>query len=299
MLLPILIPAVVSILGDILAALTDPDNIEAVIETTLVLVGAVIQALVNAIPEIGGVLVKLGDNVGEWLYRYAHQTGLKIGNWLGSVINKIVNFFGSLLSKVKSYLSDIWSKVKSFGSDLISGIKEKFNKVFEIGNAVKTKVSDWISNILGFFKEIPQKVVSIGGNIATGIWSGLKEKMTYLKNKISEFGSEITNKIKSVFKIASPSKLMKTEVGAMLARGIGDGFQMEMKNVTADIEKALPTSFDVNPEIKSGSLNETGGIDYYSMVNAFKQALGEMNIELDDQKVGKFIKKTVSDAIFT
>ena len=72
-----------------------------------------------------------------------------------------------------------------------------------------------------------------------------------------------------------------------------------MRAVNEDIKDALPTFDSIKaPEISSG-LTSTGGLDYYSMVRAFKEALSEVDIELDDQKVGKFVKKTVTRAIYT
>ena len=145
--------------------------------------------------------------------------------------------------------------------------------------------------------ELPKKVLSIGSDLVLGLWNGIKSKMEYLKNKISEFGKNITNKIKSVFGIASPSKVTK-KLGGYLAEGLGLGFTEEMKEVRADITDALPT-FDMPATVSgSSSLQSTGGLDYYTMVNAFKEALSSMSVELDDRQVGSFVKKTVSNAIY-
>ena len=38
---------------------------------------------------------------------------------------------------------------------------------------------------------------------------------------------------------------------------------------------------------------------YNEMVTAFKDALSQMKVELDDEEMGKFIEKTVADAIYT
>ena len=43
----------------------------------------------------------------------------------------------------------------------------------------------------------------------------------------------------------------------------------------------------------------TSEITYQTMVNAFKDALGQMKVELDSEAMGGFIEKTVADAIYT
>ena len=45
--------------------------------------------------------------------------------------------------------------------------------------------------------------------------------------------------------------------------------------------------------------NNAGAIRYGEVVNAFKDALAQMKVELDDEEMGKFVEKTVADAIYT
>ena len=72
-----------------------------------------------------------------------------------------------------------------------------------------------------------------------GLWNGINDKIQWVKNKISNMGSQITNAIKRVFGIASPSKVWKKEVGAMLAQGIGIGFSDEMDSVSDDMQSSM------------------------------------------------------------
>jgi len=69
-----------------------------------------------------------------------------------------------------------------------------------------------------------------------------------------------------------------------------------MKEVTADMQDALPTSFDTDLNVGSNSLGASFNFD--SMVVAFKEALSDMKIELDDEQVGRFVETTVTNAIY-
>ena len=62
---------------------------------------------------------------------------------------------------------------------------------------------------------------------------------------------------------------------------------------------AIPKSFDVETSINSVAGARTSTNSYESMVSAFKQALSDMKIELDDEVAGKFIDKTVTRLIYT
>ena len=216
-LLPILLPAVVNIIGQIAQSLTDPHNMLKIINATLYLVGAIVMALVESLPEIGGVFVKLFENIKEGF----------------------VMFKDMALSKVAQWLSDVFNKAKSFGQNLINN-----------------------------FKQLPSKVLEIGKNLVTGLWNGINDKISWVKQKISNMGSQITSAIKKVFGIHSPSKVWKEQVGSMLARGIGEGFSDEMDGVKEDMAKAangLTTSMSTEVTAygaQGAAIYEGGGNTY-------------------------------------
>jgi tetrahydromethanopterin S-methyltransferase subunit D len=103
--------------------------------------------------------------------------------------------------------------------------------------------------------------------------------------------------LRDFFGIASPSKLFEDQIGRYLAQGIGVGFADEMENVSEQMRQAVPTSFDVTGETGSvGSIG--GGLDYYTLVNALREALSGMTVEMDDVTMGSFVRKTVADSIY-
>lgn len=274
-LLPILLPAVFQVIAELADFLTKPENIELLIKSTIFVVGKIGEALIKSLPQILNILKNLGSNIVEGVV----NTG-----------SKIKEGFTTLVNWVKNSLSSWWTGLKT---KLANASLDFLKKVED----VKGKISGFITSIFTTIKELPQKVISVGANIASGIWDGLKSKLDYLKNKIKDFGNNIISSIKQVFKISSPSKITK-ELGGFLAEGLGVGFSSEMKEVNRDIENALPDFNNLVKDVNIGSTQSTGSLDYYTLVSAFKEALTGVDVQLDDQKVGKFVKKTVSDAIY-
>ena len=122
-----------------------------------------------------------------------------------------------------------------------------------------------------------------------------------IKDKIKGLGSTITNAIKSVFGIASPSKVFRDQIGKNLALGIGEGFSDEMAQVTSEMEDAIPTSFDTEltaSGLSANSLMETGGMATTALVEAFKTAMAGMEIEMAEDGFAKFVVKTISREIY-
>ena len=104
-----------------------------------------------------------------------------------------------------------------------------------------------------------------------------------------------TRKLKEFFGIKSPSRLFKDEIGNNLALGIGEGFTDTMKNVTRDMTQAIGTELDTSVRLNGG---DEPTLSFGAMVLAFKQALKEMKIELDDREVGNFVTRTVEREVF-
>ena len=132
----------------------------------------------------------------------------------------------------------------------------------------------------------------IGVNTAKGLKSGFlsqEDNITYAVNSMME---RIVKSAKRRMKIHSPSKVW-AEIGDYMAQGLGVGFTDEMKDVTRDINNSLPTSIDS----KSSSISATSN-SFDSMVSAFKVALSQMKIEMDDEEMGKFVDKTVTRLVY-
>ena len=189
---------------------------------------------------------------------------------------------------------------------VIDWFKEKFigarNGVTEPFNAIGDFFKNVWDGICAPFRKAWEMFCGIGGNLIKGLWDGISNSFDWIKNKIAQWVGDVFNFIKKLFGIASPSKLFRDEIGANLALGIGEGFSNEMKNVQRQMEDALPTNFDVEANLnnKNKTLNgaDATNLTYFDAVNAFKEALSEMNIELDNENMGRFVRKTVTKAIY-
>ena len=185
--LPILLPAIVNIIGQIAQSLTDPKNVKMIVQSALYIVGAVVMALVKALPEIGGVIVKLGVNILGLLRDLGSSILAKIGPWFTETIGKIGTF---------------------------------------------------VANVIGKIAALPGKVIEIGKNLVAGLWTGISEKLNWLKDRIDSFGKGIINKVRSVFSVHSPSKVF-AEIGGFLAEGLGVGWESEIGDVQSDMAKSM------------------------------------------------------------
>lgn len=210
MVLPVLLPAVVRIISEIALALTSPENVEQLLNSVLLIIGAIVVAIWNALPEIWNLIVGLFTNIVELGANFIDNASTALANWFGNIIPKITSFFSNIGTKIKTWFSETVSKAAQFGLD-----------------------------ILNKFKELPSKLIEVGSNLVRGIWEGISNMTSWIADKIQGFGESVVDGLKSFFGIASPSKLMENVIGKNLALGIAEGFDDEIDNVEADMVKDM------------------------------------------------------------
>lgn len=210
MVLPVLLPAVVKIISEIALALTSPENVEQLLNSVLLIIGAIVVAIWNALPEIWNLIVGLFTNIVELGANFIDNASTALANWLGNIIPKIGTFFSNIGTKIKTWFTETVQKAAQFGLD-----------------------------ILNKFKELPSKLIEVGSNLIKGLWEGIQNMTSWIAEKIKGFGESVVNGLKSFFGIASPSKLMENVIGKNLALGIAEGFDDEIDNVEADMVKDM------------------------------------------------------------
>lgn len=257
--------------------------------------------------------------------------GTNAVNWVKTevpkIIDNIVNFFKELPSKIWNWLKTAYLKVVQWGKDTVKKAKESGKDFVEnVVNFIKelpSKVQTWLTNtinnaaqfaldlgakateaasnmfnnIVEGIKGLPDEIKTIGSNIVSGLWNGINEMKDWVIEKIKGFGSGLVHGLKNALGIASPSKVFRDQVGKNIALGIGEGFMDEMAIVSREMQGAIPTDFDMN--VTSGAQRASAVSGYDAMVAAFKDALSQMKIELDDDEVGRFIDKTVTRLVYT
>lgn len=194
-----LIPKIVETMLQLFMIITDPENLEKIINAGITLIIALIDGIIKSIPK----LIENGETI------------------LMALVN-ILSGGQVLMLKIG------WALLKSIIQGLIEKIPELKNKANEIIDNLKQKLYDGIS-----------KIKDVGKQLIQGLWNGLKEKWNNLKSSVENLGNGIVNKFKSVFGIHSPSRVFRDEIGKYLAQGVGVGFEGELDSVYNDMQRAI------------------------------------------------------------
>ena len=93
----------------------------------------------------------------------------------------------------------------------------------------------WLSSrpeeIRKTFDNLPEKLKQIGKDAIAGLWNGIKERWTQMKDDFLSLIKGLVDGIKAAFQIGSPSKLMEKEVGRWIPAGVAVGIESNLGTV--------------------------------------------------------------------
>jgi phage-related protein len=300
--IPILGDIIPTIISEFVSFLTT--NLPKIIESGINILMSLISGITSAIPMLIDMLPTIIDTTVTTLMDMLPML-IEMGfNMLIGLIDGIISAIPDLIFMLPEIIITITTtliknlpKILAVGVDILLELGKGIVKtVSTLVTTIGTKV---IPKVKEKFMELPDKLKEVGTNLVQGLWNGIQDATGWLLEKIKGFGESVLNGIKEIFGIASPSKVMRDEVGKYLAEGIGVGFTDEMKSVTKEMASAIPTSFDTQATIKGVGVSGSHSSRFDDMVSAFKEALSQMKVEMDDEEMGKFVDKTVTRLVYT
>lgn len=179
-----------------------------------------IAAFFSQIPYIIGNF--LGQALGT-LSSWAIQLPQLAFQAASTFLSNVVTFFSALPGKILNWLTSALTNVTRWAAELgQKGVE-----------AAKMLVTNTVNGI----KELPGKLLNIGRQAVEGLWNGIMNAKDWLLGQIGSFVSGIIDGFTSAFKIGSPSRVMRDEVGRWITPGIADGITGNMGSLASAMAK--------------------------------------------------------------
>ena len=226
--LPVLIPALVECVLTIVQTLTDPANIGMLVDAAIALITGLGQGLINAMPVLVRMLPQIVTNIVQSLVLQA-QKMMGAGN---ALIN-------NLSTGISTAMSGLMTKVKTW-------VQEK------IVQPMRDKITAF---------------ASVGRSMVEGLWKGISDKFTWIKNQISKWVGNVIDFFKSKLGIHSPSTVF-AGIGENMALGLANGWTSGLSAVRSAMS-AVPGingsyGLDASPAGMGGINVYIDGIKYNS-----------------------------------
>lgn len=253
------------------------------VETILSHLPAILQAGVNLILNLLFGLVQSAPKIIAQGARMLSDFIATIASHLPEILQKGIEIVGELVAGLISRIPDVISST----IDIISSIKESFGSI------------DW---------------VSIGLNIIDGIVSGIISAAGSLVDAAVSAAEDAVAAVKDWLGIASPSKLMRDEVGKYMALGMGIGFEKNVPTeaMTDEMVQSVESMRQKTRLVTSKPVNSTSAarmagrsvinqsdlvLDYEKIGRETAKAIEGMGVYLDKKRVGKVIASEIDSQL--
>lgn len=225
--LPNIIPIAIETISTLVENLTENANtvIDAGIQIILALGEGLIAALPQLIETVPQIVINIANVINENAPRLIKTALYLIGQLAIGLIKAIptliVNIPQIIHAIVEAFMAFQWLNL---GKQMIDGVANGVKKAGEfMATAAKDAFSKFKAKITG--SEVATELKSIGKYIIDGIVGGIKNSLSRIANVAGKIKDTLLSKLKGLFRIASPSKLMKEEVGAYIGEGIAVGIE--------------------------------------------------------------------------
>ncbi len=225
--LPDIIPIAIETISTLVENLTE--NANTIIDAGIQIILALGEGLIAALPQLIETVPQIVINIANVINDNAPKlidtalyliTRLAVG-LVQAIPTLVVNIPKIIEAIVAAFMAFQWLNL---GKQLIDGVANGVKKAGEsMATAAKNAFSKFKSKITG--SEVATELKSIGKYIIDGIVGGIKNSLSNIANIAGKIKDTLLSKLKGLFKIASPSKLMKEEVGAYIGEGIAVGIE--------------------------------------------------------------------------
>ena len=225
--LPNIIPIAIETISTLVENLTE--NANTVIDAGIQIILALGEGLIAALPQLIETIPQIVINIANVINDNAPKlvdtalyliTRLAVG-LVQAIPTLVVNIPKIIEAIVAAFMAFQWLNL---GKQLIDGVANGVKKAGEsMATAAKNTFSKFKSKLAGV--EVASELKNIGKYIIDGIVGGIKNSLSRIANVAGKIKDTLLSKLKGLFKIASPSKLMKEEVGAYIGEGIAVGIE--------------------------------------------------------------------------
>lgn len=228
------VPTIISTFANVIN-----DNFPTILAKGVGLLWELIKGIISAIPDLIANIPKIISAIVDTLMAFQWLSlGRNIIKLLKDGIMSMVGAVKSagikIFDTIRNTMINLPSTLSNLGKSAIHNLSATIRGLASSAKTAALKVASAIESAI---LKLPGKMLSIGKDIVTGLWNGISGMVGWITDKVMGFADSVLGGIKKALGIHSPSRVMRDQVGKMMALGMGIGFE---KNIPeTDMEKQL------------------------------------------------------------
>lgn len=271
------VPNIVTAVNNAISSLLDCilSNLPSVFEKGTEIVSELAKGINNALPYI---ITSAGDAVAAFVGRILES----LPEILDNGIDLILELVKGIINAIPNVIEAVAKVITKFQSTIIEHLPEIVESGFKILGGIITGIINCIPTLISslpkVFKAIKDAFFNVdwnevGINILEGVKNGILGAVSSVVDAAKSAAGSIYNAVKDFFRIGSPSKLMRDDIGHWLPPGVAVGIEGNLSPVEkamGELEDTVMTGFDMDAlnissngrlSIESDKSNVDGKID--------------------------------------
>lgn len=263
------LPGIIEMGGDVISALIDTliSSLPELLSTGVDMLGKLIDGVISALPGIAKAAVSVIEKLAKTLVENFPK-----------ILEKGLELIDKIIDGILEGLPDLIGTAAEIIATIAKGIAENLPEILAKGGELIGKLAagiiEHIPDVIATVPKIFEAVAnafkdtdwgSLGADIINGIIEGVKNMLGNLLAAVKDAASQAYETVKGFFKIGSPSKLMRDEIGRYIPEGIAVGIEANADSVVKAMddlgvmtESAFTADF-TTPE-KNGDSTYLGGV---------------------------------------
>lgn len=182
-----------------------------------------INSIVTWFQQLPGRIQTWLSNAINHVTSWVSNMGVKAQDAGSRFITNLISFFQQLPGQIQTWLTNTISRATEF--------------VIDMGTKAREAGQSFIQHITTTLSRLPGQMVSIGKNIVTGLWNGIKSMWDNMTGWVGDLATGFINGIKGVFGVRSPSRVFRDEVGKWIPAGLAKGIEDNISPVTDAMQR--------------------------------------------------------------
>lgn len=270
------------------------DYITSVWEAIKTVITTVITKIKDTVTTIANGIKDAVTSVFNAIKDFVSTTWEAIKNAITTPINAAKDAVKNTIDMMKNSLYTIFDSIKNKVTSVWTTIKEAIEKPI---NTAKETVKTAIDKIKGFFDfewklpSIKLPHFSIKGEFSLNPPSVPKFKVEWYAKAMK---NPMLLDSPTIFGMQGGKFLGAGEAGAEVVSGASTLMNM-IRDAVSSANSQKPYD-SISNNVQQSMIDSE--LQYKTILSAFKEALREMTVEMDDETMGRFIEKTVANAIY-